>query len=108
MTLILARLLVLSFAFCAAQATSLEEHLSAGNELLRAGRYQDAEKLFWDTLKAPDLSDAQRLRLVANLNSVALAHGSAGRYSEAEALYRRVLTLGPRSSYHRTSTKPRS
>lgn len=105
--LILVPLLVWLYAFGGAPDTGWKDQLAAGKQLLAKGFSREAEKAFWSVVELPDLSGDQRLRLVANLNSVALAYGAAGRFTEAEALYRRILSLWlknqlPRDNYEVT------
>ena len=70
-----------------------EQRVGAGQKLLRLGSYSEAEKVFLDGIALPEITGTQRLRLVANLNSVALAYRMAGRYRESEAVYRKILDL---------------
>src|SRR4051794_38119701 len=88
--------LVLSSILSARQVDYAEQFASAGRELLRQGSFSEAQATFWAGMESTELNGAQRLRLVANLNSVALMYRAAGRFRESEALFLKILTLWAR------------
>src|SRR5262249_19645605 len=92
--LIVAWLLVPSPSLCSAPPMdATEETVAVGQSLLRHGSASEGEAVFWARMESPELNGAQRLRLVANLNSVALAYRTATRFRESETLYRKILKL---------------
>jgi tetratricopeptide (TPR) repeat protein len=93
MKLVLVQLLILAMVRAHIQSGSFDDQVAYGQLLLRQSAFGESEKTLWAAMELPQLSQAQRLRLVANLNSVALAYRHSRRHEEAEALYHKVLAL---------------
>lgn len=81
----------------AAQETSWEELVAAGQSAFQAGRFQEAEEKFGAALRiAEDFSELDT-RLATTLNNIAAVYYINGDYVAAEPLFRRALSIREQS-----------
>lgn len=75
------------------QGASWSTHTDAGTEALKQRRYEEAERQFEEALKQAENFDPRDPRLLTSIDYLATAYLLQKKYAEAEALYRRALSL---------------
>lgn len=70
-----------------------QKHTDAGQEAMKKRLYEEAEKQFQIALDAAESFGLQDQRLVRSIDNLARAYHIHQKYADAEALYRRALSL---------------
>jgi len=65
----------------------------AGNAAYGKAQYQEAERLLSKSAAAAEAFGPQNARLAASLNSLALVYDDQGKFTNAESMYKRALSI---------------
>jgi tetratricopeptide (TPR) repeat protein len=88
-----AMLLALSAFGIVAQETPPSANILAADELRLAGHYQEAERIYRAALEEAEHDSGAALRIVSNLNRLAMLMKDMGRYAEGAPLARRAVAI---------------
>ena len=70
-----------------------ESYIQAGEAAYQQGNYAEAEKQFLAALQEAENFGPEDPRLATSLNNLANLYEAQGKYTEAEPLYQRALTI---------------